>query len=505
MSSPESVNGRQAATALRERLAELADLGTTIALLGWDRETVMPERGAESRGELTATLERLAHERAADATLGELIDAAAAAAGAPGALPDDAVIARVARRDRDRATRIPGELVVAIAHANADAIPAWMQAREESDFARFRPHLERQVELRREVAACFPDFAHPYDALLDGYEPGATTAGVRDVFARLRAGLVPLVEAIAERPAPAPLPGPFPVAEQRTLGLEIARSFGFEDDAWRIDDAVHPFAQSIARSDVRVTARWSEADLSGIFAVMHEVGHGLYEAGVDPALDRTTLGTGVSLGIHESQSRTWENQVGRSWPFWEHWYPRAQALFPQALADVPLEDFHRSINAVHPTLIRVDADEATYALHVILRFELEVALIEGTLAVADVPAAWNERTRDMLGVEVPDDRHGCLQDIHWSYGELGYFPTYALGNVVSGQLWAAARRELPGLDAALQAGDCSQLRDWLRRTIHHHGRRLDPPELLRQATGSDLDPEPLLDYLRGKYTALYDL
>jgi len=505
MSSPESVNGRQAATALRERLAELADLGTTIALLGWDRETVMPKRGAESRGELTATLERLAHERAADATLGELIDAAAAAAGAPGALPDDAVIARVARRDRDRATRIPGELVVAIAHANADAIPAWMQAREESDFARFRPHLERQVELRREVAACFPDFAHPYDALLDGYEPGATTAGVRDVFARLRAGLVPLVEAIAERPAPAPLPGPFPVAEQRTLGLEIARSFGFEDDAWRIDDAVHPFAQSIARSDVRVTARWSEADLSGIFAVMHEVGHGLYEAGVDPALDRTTLGTGVSLGIHESQSRTWENQVGRSWPFWEHWYPRAQALFPQALADVPLEDFHRSINAVHPTLIRVDADEATYALHVILRFELEVALIEGTLAVADVPAAWNERTRDMLGVEVPDDRHGCLQDIHWSYGELGYFPTYALGNVVSGQLWAAARRELPGLDAALQAGDCSQLRDWLRRTIHHHGRRLDPPELLRQATGSDLDPEPLLDYLRGKYTALYDL
>ncbi len=399
---------------------------------------MMPPRGAEARGEVAATIQRLAHAGLSDPQLGELIEQVAAGAGGE---PDgdDAAIARVARRDHDHATRIPSELVVAIARETADAIPAWAQARETSDFALFRPHLERQVELRREVAACFPEVAHPYDALLDTFEPGATTAGVREVFGRLTDGLVPLVEAIAERPRPAPLHGPFTVDGQRVLALEIAKSFGYEDDAWRLDDAVHPFAQSLNRSDVRVTARWDEADLSGIFAVMHEVGHGLYEAGVDPALDRTTLGTGVSLGIHESQSRTWENQVGRSPAFWSHWYPRAQELFGAALGDTSLADFDRAINVVRPTFIRVEADEATYALHVILRFELEVALIEGTLAVADVPAAWNERMRDLLGIDVPDDAHGCLQDIHWSYGELGYFPTYALGNIVSAQLWAAAR------------------------------------------------------------------
>jgi len=503
---PSSDNGdRPAAIALREHLAELADLGAVTALLGWDRETMMPERGAAPRGELTATLERLAHARAVDPVLGELIEAATVEAQGPGAEPDDAPIARIARRDRDRATRIPSELVVAIAHATAEALPAWTRAREESDFALFRPHLERQVELRREVAACFPEAAHPYDALLDAYEPGATTASLRDVFARLRAGLVPLVEAIGERPEPPPLAGPFAIDGQRALALEMARAMGFEDDAWRIDDAVHPFAQAVARTDVRVTARWDESDFSGIFAVLHEVGHGLYEAGIDPALDRTTLGTGVSFGVHESQSRTWENQVGRSLAFWEHWYPRARERFGRSLADVELGDFHRSINIVHPSLIRVEADEATYALHVILRFELEVALIEGTLAVADVPAAWNERMRDMLGIEVPDDRRGCLQDIHWSCGELGYFPTYALGNIIAGQLWAAARAQLPGLDAALAAGDCAPLRDWLRRNVHVHGRRLDPSELIERATGSALDPDPLLDYLREKYTALYDL
>ena len=489
---------------LRERLAELSDLGAVSALLGWDRETMMPPRGAEARGEVAATIQRLAHAGISDPAIGTLIEQVAAAAAAEPE-GDDAAIARVARHDHDHATRIPPELVVAIARETAEAIPAWAQARETSDFARFRPHLERQVELRREVAACFPEVAHPYDALLDTYEPGATTAGVREVFGRLKEGLVPLVEAIAERPQSAPLAGPFPEAAQRVLALEIAKSFGYEDDAWRLDDAVHPFAQSLNRSDVRVTARWDEADLSGIFAVMHEVGHGLYEAGVDPALDRTTLGTGVSLGIHESQSRTWENQVGRSLAFWTHWYPRAQELFGPVLGDTSLAAFDKAINVVRPTFIRVEADEATYALHVILRFELEVALIEGTLAVADIPAAWNERMRDLLGIDVPDDANGCLQDIHWSYGELGYFPTYALGNIVSAQLWAAARRDTPGLEDSIAAGECAPLLGWLREHVHRHGRRLEPAELLRRATGQELDPQPLLDYLRTKYGALYDL
>lgn len=483
---------------VRERLATIADLGAIGGLLGWDRETMMPDQGAEPRGAVMGTLERLAHEHQTDPALRELL----AAAEPEG--EHDAAILRVATRDADRATRIPAELVVEGAHATAAALPAWAQARQDSDFERFRPHLERQVELARQVAACFPEAEHPYDALLDVYEPGATASGVRAVFAELSAGLVPLVAAIADRPVPEALPGPLPEAGQRALGLDVARAFGFRDDAWRLDDAVHPFAQSIAITDIRVTARWDEADLGGVFAVMHEVGHGLYEAGISPDLDRTTLGTGVSLGIHESQSRTWENQVGRSEAFWRHWLPRAQEHLP-VLAGLELGDFLRRVNVVQPSLIRVEADEATYALHVILRFELEVALLEGTLAPADVPAAWNERMRDLLGIDVPDDARGCLQDVHWASGLLGYFPTYALGNIVSGQLWAAANAALPDLDDRIAAGDCAPLREWLGETIHRHGRTLDPPELLRRATGSDLDPQPVLDYLREKYSALYGL
>jgi carboxypeptidase Taq len=288
------------------------------------------------------------------------------------------------------------------------------------------------------------------------------------------------------------------------LALEVAAAMGFDAEHWRMDDAVHPFASSITPSDVRVTSRWDEQDLSGLLAVMHEVGHGLYEAGVDPALARTTLGSGVSMGIHESQSRLWENQVGRSLPFWRHWHPRAQELFP-SLAGLSAEDLHRALNVVHPTLIRVEADEATYSLHVILRFELEVALVEGTLAVADLPAAWNDRMRELLGIEVPDDAHGCLQDVHWAHGSIGYFPTYALGNVVAAQLWEAARRDLPGLDDALAAGDCAPLLGWLREHVHRHGRLLDPPDLVERAAGGPLDPAPLLAYLEDKYGALYGL
>ncbi len=491
------------AAALRDRLGVLADLGAAEALLGWDRETMMPPEGAPARGEMMATLERLAHDRLADPELGALLDTVAAqAAAAPEG--DDAAIARVVRRDHDRAVRIPPELASDLVRSSAAAIPAWVQAREDADFEQFRPHLERQVALAREVSACFPEAGHPYDPLLELYEPGATTAAVRAVFATLSARLAPLVAAIAERPVPEPLPGPFPEAGQRALALEMARSFGYQDDGWRLDDTVHPFASGIARGDVRVTARWNSEDLGGVFAVLHEVGHGLYEAGTAPELDRTTLGTGVSLGIHESQSRLWENLVGRSPGFWGHWYPRARELFP-ALAAVEADDFLRRVNVVRPTFIRVEADEATYALHVILRFELETALLEGTLAVADVPAAWNARMRELLGVDVPDDARGCLQDIHWAGGLIGYFPTYALGNIVSVQLWEAAHATLGGLDEAIAAGDCAPLLGWLREHVHNDGRRHDPPELLRRATGGALDPEPLLNYLERKYAALYGL
>ncbi len=502
-SSTEAGTRGPAATALQEQLAVLADLRAAESLLGWDRETMMPARGAGARGEVMATLEQLAHERLAGPQLGDLLDAAQAEAHADPA-GDEAAIVRVVRHDRERAVRIPVELTTEMARSTAAALPVWAAARAASDFASFRPHLERQVALRRDVAACFPDVEHPYDALLDNFEPGATTAAVREVFASLRAGLVPLIALIAERPVPPPLPGGLAHAAQRAVALDIARAIGYEDEGWRLDDSTHPFSQSIGAGDQRVTARWDEADLSGIFAVLHEVGHGLYEQQVGADLARTTLDTGVSLGVHESQSRLWENQVGRSQAFWAHWLPRAQAAL-SPLAGLHLHSFLRSVNVVQPSLIRVEADEATYVLHVILRFQLEVALLEGTLEVADLPAAWNDGMRDLLGVGVPDDAHGCLQDIHWAFGELGYFPTYAIGNVMSAQLWAAIQQQVAGVDDALAAGDCAPVREWLGEHIHRHGRRLDPPELLRRATGQELDSAPLLAYLNAKYGELYEL
>ena len=483
---------------LRDRLAVLSDLGAARSLLSWDRDTMMPPRGAGARGEVQATLDALVHEHLAGPELAELIEAAAAT----DPQGDDAAIVRVVRRDHERAKRIPVELTSEMARATAAALPAWAGARRESDFAAFLPHLERQVELRRQMAACFPEAGHPYDALLAAREPGTSTAAVRTVFAELRAGLVPLIAEIAERPVPPALPGPLGHEGQRALALEMARAIGYDDEGWRLDDSTHPFSQVIGPGDQRVTARWHDTDLSGVFAVLHEVGHGLYEQQIGPALHRTTLDAGVSNGVHESQSRLWENQVGRSRAFWSSWLPRAQEVLP-SLGGLDLDGLMRSVNVVRPTLIRVEADEATYALHVILRFELETALLEDTLAVADIPAAWNDGMRDLLGVTVPDDAHGCLQDIHWAYGELAYFPTYAIGNVMSGQLWAALTEQVPDVDQALAAGDCGPGRDWLRENVHRHGRVLDPPELLERATGRALDPAPLLAYLRAKYGALY--
>ncbi len=485
---------------LLARLEELSDLGANAALLGWDQQTMMPPGGAEGRAQLLATIARLSHEREADPALGELL------AAAQPEDPREEAIVRVARRDHDRALRVPRELVAAMEVAGARAQGPWLEARETSDFARFAPFLEENLRLRRELAACFPEAAHPYDALMDAFEPGLTTARVREVFGALRAGLVPLVREIAGAAAPPALPGPFPVEAQRQLSLEVARSFGFDDASWRLDLAVHPFAQSLNTGDIRVTARYDPRDLQGLFAVMHEMGHGLYEHQVGGDLARTTLDTGVSLGIHESQSRLWENWVGRSEGFWRHWGPRARELFgPEAVGDLDHRDLLRAINVVEPTLIRVDADEVTYSLHVILRFELELALVEGTLDVADLPAAWNAKTHDLLGITVPDDARGVLQDIHWAWGEFGYFPTYAIGNVAAAQLWRAASEALPDLDEHLAAGELAGLRGWLAEHVHRHGRTLEPAELLRRATGQELDPAPVLEHLWAKYGDLYGL
>jgi len=479
---------------LSERLGELADLSHAGQLMAWDQQVMMPAAGAPARGEALATISRLHHDRLVAPELGALLDAAAAA---------EPLIARAVRRDHEVARRVPGELAAAMSLAGSAGYAAWLQAREDNDFATFEPALRRNIELARRYADCFPEADHPYDPLLDRYEPGTTTAQVAALFERLRSGLVPLLSQIAMQPPHQAFTGDFPVAAQREIGLEIVQSMGFDAGAWRLDDAVHPFASTPARSDVRVTSRFDEHSLTGLFALMHEVGHGLYEHGVDPALERTTLCGGVSLGVHESQSRLWENLVGRSAEFWTHWLPRMRERFPLTLRDVELDAFIRAINIVRPTLIRVEADEVTYSLHVILRFELELALVEGTLDAADLPAAWAAKMKQFLGIDVPDDRRGVLQDIHWSEGIIGYFPTYAIGNVLAAQLWRVAQADIADLGAQIARGELSALRVWLREKVHRHGRLLSPLELVEQAVGGPLDPAPMLEHLRTKYGALY--
>jgi carboxypeptidase Taq len=481
---------------LLARLHELADLRHAGHVLGWDQQVMMPPAGGPARGEALATMQRLSHERLVDPRLGDLLDAAG---------PEDAELVRVVRRDHDRARRVPTELAAEMARAGSEGLAVWLEAREANDFRVFLPALERNVELARRFADCFGDVAHPYDALLDQYEPGATSAAVTALFARLQQGLVPLLSEIARQPDPPGLTGDFPIAAQREAGMEIVRALGFDESAWRLDDAVHPFAASPARRDVRLTSRFDERSLTGLFALMHEFGHGLYEYGVDPALARTTLDGGTSLGVHESQSRLWENMVGRSAPFWRHWLPRLRDRLPLTLRDMDVEAFVHAINVVRPTLIRVEADEVTYSLHVVLRYELELGLVDGTLRARDLPELWAAKTKQLLGIDVPDDLHGVLQDIHWSEGIIGYFPTYAIGNVLAAQLWEAARRDLPDLDGELARGSYAALREWLRDKVHRHGRRLTPAEVVEHAVGGPLDPGPLLAHLDAKYRALYGL
>ncbi|HEY1540096.1 MAG TPA: carboxypeptidase M32 [Solirubrobacteraceae bacterium] len=482
---------------LLARLGELSDLHHAGHVLAWDQQVMMPPGGSAARGQALGAIQSLAHDRLVAPELGALLDAETQ--------PDDELLVRAVRRDHEVARRVPGELAAEMARTGSAGFEAWLKAREANDFAVFEPALRRNIELARRYADCFPEAAHPYDPLLDRYEPGTTTADVRALFAQLRDGLVPLLAEIARQPAPPALGGGFPIAAQREVGLEIVRAMGFDEHAWRLDDAVHPFASSPSSQDIRVTSRFDDHSLTGLFALMHEVGHGLYEHGIDPALARTTLDTGVSLGVHESQSRLWENLVGRSEPFWIHWLPRVREAFGETLRDVELADFLRAVNVVRPTLIRVEADELTYSLHVILRFELELALIEGTLDPGDLPQAWAQKMREMLGIEVPDDLRGVLQDIHWSEGIIGYFPTYAIGNVLAAQLWGAARADLPALDDDLRAGEYGALRAWLVEKVHRHGRRLTPPELIEQAVGGPLDPAPMLAHLGAKYRALYGL
>jgi carboxypeptidase Taq len=491
---------------LRERLAEIQDLGRAASLLAWDERTMMPSAGARARAETLATLARVRHEMFTADEIGRLLDQARTETGddAPPGESIDADLVRVVARDWDKARRVPSELRAEMARASSIAENAWVEARERSDFAMLLPHLEENVELTRRFAECydgFPGFTQTYDALLDEYEPEMTTDQMRAVLTELREGLVPLVAEATGNGAGAdadPFTGEFPIDAQRELLGQLISELPFpEEDSWRLDPTEHPFALSIATADIRLTTRYDEGNLAmSLFSAMHESGHGLYESGVDPELARTPLGNPRSLGLHESQSRLWENWVARGRPWLERHLPQLRERFPDAFDGVDLDSLERAANRVERSLIRIEADELTYNIHILIRFELELELFEEGLALTDLPEAWNARYRDYLGLDVPDDAHGVLQDVHWAGGAFGYFPTYSLGNVIAGQLWDAAERDLGDLPARIADGDLASLGEWLRDRVHRHGRRLSPAEILERAGCGELSVEPLLNHLR---------
>ena len=487
---------------LRQRLGEIADLSRAAGVLGWDQRVTMPPLGTAARAEALATLGRIIHDSFVSDEVGRLLDELRPHEESLPYDSDDASLIRVTRRDWEKARRVPTELRVEMTRAAASGHHAWVEARQNSDFASFLPYLRENVELKRRYAECFEWEDSPYTPLLDDYEPDMTTNEVTEVFAVLRPALTELV-ARAPHVDASFLSGEFPIDKQHDFAARMVSTLGFEEGAWRIDPTAHPFCTSFSNRDVRLTTRYFKDNLESVWSCLHEAGHGLYAHGIASSLMRTPLGGAPSLGMNESQSRTWENLVGRSRPFWTHWYPQLQETFPGSLASVELDAFLRAINRAEPGPIRVDADETTYSLHVILRFEIEQALVAGTIDLEDLPELWDAKMKEFLGVDVANDGEGVLQDVHWSGGGIGYFPTYALGNVISLQIWAKVREAIPDLDGQLETGDVSVLSDWLRENLYSLGRKLTPRELLERITGSgELDPQPYLAYLRQKVDGL---
>lgn len=490
---------------LGDRLATISDVCSAASVLAWDRQTYMPEGGVHGRAEQLASLARLAHEMLVSPQTGALLDSAGEQE--PGS--DEGALLRLARREHGRASRLPARLVAETSRATALAEQAWIHAREKSDWPLFAPHMEQVLALKREEAG-YLDGEHPYDAMLDRYEPGASTKRLRVVFDELKSGIVPLVRDVSARIGEdriAPLRGEFDEAVQDAFGRAVITSFGYDFRRGRQDRAVHPFCINFGGpGDVRITTRFDPGLLSvAFFATCHEAGHALYEQGVDPNYSRTPLAGGVSMGVHESQSRLWENLVARSRPFWSHFHPKLRDAFPGVLDDVDLDTFYRAVNAVRPSEIRTEADELTYDLHVLLRFELEVALFEDDLSVADLPDAWNAKMEEYLGNVPENDALGVLQDTHWAIGYFGYFPAYTVGNVLSVQLFEAAVDRRPEILSEMQRGEFSTLLGWLRENVHRHGKKYEPDDLIERAAGRPPDTAPYLRYLRKKFGELYGL
>jgi carboxypeptidase Taq len=496
---------------LKIRLTEIADLNKIGAVLGWDQQTMMAPKGSTVRAEQMATLGRIAHEKFTSDEIGKLLDDLRDYESSLPFDSDDASLIRVARHDYEKQRAVPTELRVEMTRAAGLARMAWVEARKQSDFKLFLPHLEKIVALKHRYVECFKPYDHIYDPLLDDFERGMKTSEVKTIFDALKKDLIPLIAQIRERAdtvSDACVHGNFPIDQQREFALTILQRFGFRADSWRLDPTVHPFASNSGITDIRITTRYYPDFLNpSLFGSMHECGHGLYENGVDPDLERTLLARGASSSLHESQSRMWENLVGRSRAFWKFFYPKIQATFPDQLGNVEMETFYRAVNRVHPSFIRVEADEATYGLHIIVRFELEQEIMQGTLALKDVPEAWNARMKQYLGVDVPASRDdlGCLQDVHWSGGMFGYFPTYQLGNIVGAQIWEKVLADIPDLYTQFEHGEFMVLREWLREKLHRHGRKFTPQETLRRVVGGPMDVAPYIRYLKNKFSDIYNI
>jgi carboxypeptidase Taq len=492
----------------KAQLAEISDLMNAAAVLEWDMQTYMPPGGGEARAEQIATLQKLGHEKFTHADTGQQLEALQPELQRLAPDSDDASLIRVATRDYERARKVPTELVAEIARTTSMAHEVWAKARAEKNFSAFLPMLEKIIELKHRVADCFGPQDSPYDPLLDEYEPGMKTAQVRAVFAELKSELVPLVKAIAAKPKvdDSVLHKDYEEQKQWEFGEMVIKRFGYDFTHGRQDKSVHPFTTSFSPGDVRITTRLMRNFIpSALMGTLHECGHALYEQGVAPELGRTLLASGTSLGIHESQSRMWENLVGRSRGFWKFFYPQLQEVFPENLRGVDLDVFYKALNKVETSFIRVEADEVTYNLHTLLRFELEVDLMEDRLKAKDLPAAWNAKVKEYLGLDVPDDSQGVLQDVHWSAGYIGYFPTYTLGNILSVQFFEKAIQAVPSIPTDIERGEFGGLLGWLRENIHRHGRKYTPNELIQRVTGEPLNAKPYLGYLKRKYQELYGI
>jgi carboxypeptidase Taq len=493
---------------LKAIMAEVSDLKRAAAVLEWDQQVNMPTKGAEARGNQLATLLQIAHVKATSPEVGKLLEELTAEAKQLDPDSDEFRMIKVAKRGYDINVKVPPEHTAEYARVTANAYAAWEKARPENNFKMFQPHLERIVQLVRQYAEYFAPYEHVYDPLLDRYEPGMKTTEVKAIFKVLRPQQVELLQAIASRPQvdDSFLHQAYDPQKQWDFGVEVITQFGYDWKRGRQDKAPHPFTTNFSVNDVRITTRIEPHYLgSALFSTLHECGHGLYELGVNPQYDRTSLAEGASLALHESQSRMYENLVGRSMPFWEHFYPRLLALFPSQLGNVDLQTFYKGINKVEPSLIRVEADEATYNLHIMLRLELEIALLEGSLEVKDLPEAWNSRIEEYLGVTPPNDADGVLQDVHWSNGLFGYFSTYALGNLVSLQLWEKINADIPNLGDQIREGEFDDLLEWLVANIHTHGKKYEPQELVQRVTGSKIDPAAYMRYLKQKYGEIYGI